>query len=114
MCCKPCASHGPVGPYRVATAETDRCGHGPDIGIMTHVPSIVHTIETFRRTFPISHGLAEETEQRHFQLTEIGDIRRPIVLFEIDIDGIVAAPWRHKVLVPQPLEIGRNAFCPRT
>ena len=34
----------------------------------------------------------------------------PVILLHIDISGVVAAPWRQDILVPQALEIGRYTW----
>ena len=39
-----------------------------------------------------------------------GAFRHPVVLFQVDVGGIVAAPRRGEALVPQPLQVGRDAF----
>ena len=45
---------------------------------------------------------------------DICRFRRPIVHFRIDIEGIIAAPWRPDLIVPNPLQIGWLCSRPRT
>ena len=42
-------------------------------------------------------------------LTEIQHFGRPIVLLGIDVHGIVRAPRGLVILIPQPLEVHRDA-----
>ncbi len=43
-------------------------------------------------------------------LGEIGDLGGPIVLLEVDVGGVVAAPRRKDVLVPKALKGGWDAW----
>ena len=45
---------------------------------------------------------------RGVQVTEPRHLCGPIVLLDIDVDGIVRAPRRQQMLVPEPLQVGRN------
>lgn len=48
----------------------------------------------------------DQAEQRLMAFRKIADLRRPVVHFDVDIGGILAAPGRQNGLVPDALEVG--------
>lgn len=56
----------------------------------------------------------DEAKQRLVHLGKIGVFSQPVILFCINVGGVVAAPGRAQVRVPDALQIGGNARCTRT
>ena len=108
MCAEPCTSHRPVGPLRGFAFLPHRIGHCPDIGIMGAHPATGIPVRP-RRAPSVDGKISEETQQRPMHLAEIQHFSRPIVLLGIDVHGIVRAPRGLVILIPQALEIHRNA-----
>ena len=50
-----------------------------------------------------------ECGQRCKHFGHVGHVAGPVILFQIDVDGIVAAPWGFLLFVPQSLQIGRHS-----
>ena len=55
----------------------------------------------------IDREMFDEVGQRGLALTQIGGQRRPIVHLGVDVDGVIAAPRRSRIVVPYPLQVGR-------
>jgi hypothetical protein len=43
---------------------------------------------------------------------QIGDLRRPVVHLNVDIDVVVAVPWSLYVMVPDALKVGGHTAGP--
>ncbi len=103
----PCTAHVPARPARAVGLQSDGVGHCPYVGIVAETPSAVNPIvvpggacAAFGQVvYPSGHG-------RFVELPEGGDLRRPVVLFNVYVGGVVAAPGREEMLVPQPLQVG--------
>ena len=49
-----------------------------------------------------------QVEERQVALAQVGRFRRPIIHLDIDVGVIIGVPGRAVVVVPQPLQIGRQ------
>ena len=50
----------------------------------------------------------EEFEERQMGLREIRHLRRPVVHLKVDVQVVVAVPWRVHAVVPEALQVGRE------
>ena len=73
---------------------------------MSGTPSLIDAVEVlgivatwYRQTF-------YQSIYRSNQLGKIGNFCRPVIFFQIDVDGIVATPWRAEGWCPESLQIG--------
>ena len=51
-------------------------------------------------------------DQRFIHLSEVGDLRRPVIHLCVDIYRVFTSPVRQKVLVPPPLKVSRFTASP--
>src|SRR5687767_4061350 len=101
-----CASRPKPGPWPIAR----RC-EPPDVADVVGdetTGAVMHA-----RRFPawLTKRL-EIVEQRLMQLCEIGHLGRQIVHLKIDVEVVVAVPRREHAVVPQALQIRRQAAGP--
>ena len=89
---KPCTAHVPVGPFGLLVLFTHGVGHRPDVGVVRRAPSPVDAIVVFGGMLTVFRQCCYESVQWHGHLTEVGHFGEPIVLFKVDVHGIVAAP----------------------
>ena len=114
MSAYPCTAHRPVGPRRVATALAHRIGHCPDVGILSEIPSSLHTVVCLCRTSSCDRQFLYEGGQRQVHIAQSCRQRRPVVLLYVYVAGVVARPRRQKTLVPESLQVGWHAWGTRT
>ena len=107
--CHPAAAHGPVGPFRRIVAHADGVGHRPYVGVVSQTPSAVHTPVISCGVGAVFRHISSELKQRHVEFGQIGCLCTPVVLFEIDVCGVVAAPRRQQFFVPEALQVGGDA-----
>ena len=93
---------------------TYRVAHGPDIGVVAGSPAFLNSEKCFCCYFAGLRKVIHESEQRVVHFGKIGGFGTPVIFFGVDVDGVVAAPRRTHVRIPQSLQIGRNAGCTRT
>ena len=106
----PCATHRPVGPAGRASTQAHGVGHGPDISIVCQAPPLLHAKEGPSRLTSRYAQRRNEVHQRLVHLGEVGHLGSPVVLLEVDVRGVVAAPWRQHPAVPESLQIGRHSL----
>ena len=70
-------------------------------------------IIVFGRVLAVGSESLHKAVEGLCQLCHIGHEGRPVVLFEVDVYGVVASPGRPKVGCPETLQISRNIVCPR-
>ena len=59
---------------------------------MTGAPALVNAIVILGSMFAIVSQSTDEMVERHCHLSKIGNEGRPVVLLQVDIDGVVAPP----------------------
>ena len=97
---EPCATRGPHAPRSV-----HRSGGAPNVGIVVQAP----TAGAIHRTGGLATGLrhlACHADEGLVQFAQMGHLGGPIVHLGIDIGGVLAAPRRRYVFVPNALQIG--------
>ena len=109
---QPGAAHRPVRPAGVAGAEAHGRGHGPDVGIMTGVPAPRGAIQALGDRGPVPAEIPHKAQQDLMHLGETGRLGGPVVLLQVDVDGVIAAPRRIHAFVPQALQVRRDPFRP--
>ena len=107
---EPCTSEWPVRPVRIAFAQTDRTCHGPYVRIVSQRPSLADSVIVLRGSLSGRRQVAYEAQKHLMHLGKSGRLGSPVILFKIDVCGIVRAPWRYHIFVPKALKIGRNPF----
>src|SRR5262245_42200050 len=100
MQAQPCATHGPeAGMYAV-----NRNCIAPDVGVvMNH--KAARAVEVFGNAAPVIERIVDEIEQRLVKLGEVGDLRRPVIHFRVDVDRVLAVPGWLEFLIPNALKI---------
>ena len=73
-------------------------------------PAFVHTVEVPGAAPAALGEVAHKAQQHLVHLRQGGRLGGPIVLFQIDVGGVVTAPRRVHALVPKALQVGRNAY----
>ena len=104
MARKPRTTHIPISPSRIASVKPYRIGHRPDVGIMAETPATIHTIVMTSRGRSAFRKIFYPREQRcGMEFAKSCHLSRPIILLDIYISSIVAAPRRKDIFVPKPL-----------
>ena len=106
---KPGAAHVPIGPGGVSHPQAHRAGHGPDIAVVGLAPGILNTIEVPCGLASVDGQPLQEAQQHLMHLRKGGRLRRPVIFFQVDVGGVIAAPRRVHALVPEALQIGGDA-----
>ena len=78
-----------------------------------HHPTI-GTVVALRRAVSRCYERVHVIKQRRVALGEVADFRHPIVHLEVDVGVEIAVPRRVHVLIPDALQIRRQAPWPRT
>ena len=71
-------------------------------------------LELTRGFSAFDRALTNQLKQWFGTIRQPGAFRGPVVHFGVDIDGIVASPWRKKLVAPNAGEIGRLRLRTRT
>jgi len=85
----------------------DRCSTPPEVSIVVDHPTIAIVVFPCHRSASF-RTLLNQPEEWLVAFREVGDLCGPVVHLSIDVDGILAAPGRFQVLVPDPLEVCRS------
>ena len=110
---QPSSSEVPVGPFRTFSFLAHGVCHGPQVGVMARTPALVDAVIVSCSVTPIYRQRLHHAYQRRGQFGQIGHLRRPIVLFEVDINCVITSPRCPNVRIPKPLQVGRHARCAR-
>ena len=73
---------------------------------MSGAPSLIDAIEVLGIVATSHRQAFYQSIYRSNQLGKIGNFCRPVIFFQIDVDGIVATPWRAEGWCPESLQIG--------
>ena len=111
---KPRSAEIPVGPLGFLALLAHRVGHRPEVAVMTGTPAAADAVVVLGGMATILGQSSDEAIQRFCHLCEIADKGWPVVLLQVDIHGVVAAPRRPQMWRPQALQIGRHALGART
>ena len=103
---KPGSTHRPVAPLRALVSGSHRVAHRPRIGIVSGAPSLIDAVEVLGIVATCYRQAFYQSIYRSNQLGKIGNFCRPVIFFQIDVDGIVATPWRTEGWCPKSLQIG--------
>ena len=103
---KPGSTHRPVAPLRALVSGSHRVAHRPRIGIVSGAPSLIDAVEVLGIVATCYRQAFYQSIYRSNQLGKIGNFCRPVIFFQIDVDGIVATPWRAEGWCPESLQIG--------
>ena len=100
-----------AGPSAALTPDSpestiNRSGCTPDIGIVMRHPASC-TIHFFCCLLPGNRHLFYHLQKWFMQFRKICFFCRPIIHFRIDVDGVLAIPWRTQFIVPDSLQVGR-------
>ena len=106
---EPGSAHRPVGPLGVADAGPDGGRHGPDIAVVAGVPSLRDPVEVPGGGDAVDAEIPDKPEQDFVHLGKGRHLRGPVILLRIDVDGIIAAPWRQDLFIPKSLQVGRDS-----
>ncbi len=109
---QPGAAHRPVRPAGVAGPEAHGRGHGPDVGVVSGVPAPGGAIQALGGRGAVPAEIPHKAQQDLMHLGETGRLGRPVILLQVDVDGVVAAPRRFHAFVPQTLQVRRDPFRP--
>ena len=107
---QPGRAQRPVAPDHAVLAQAaDRVTVAPDIGIVMdhHARRIIIGPGSL---FGFGPAGLQQREQRRQAVAQAEQAGAPVIHFRIDIDGIVAAPGRLEMLIPDALQIHR--LCP--
>ena len=107
---QPGTAQVPVGPGGVSAAFSHGAGHGPDVAVVGLAPALLHPVIVPGGLCAVPGKVVQKAQQGSMHLRQGGAFRRPVVLFQVDVGGIVAAPRRGEALVPQALQVGRDPF----
>ena len=106
---QPGAAHGPVGPLRLLVLLAHGVGHGPDVAVVPCLPASADAVVVLCRVVPVVGQCLHEAVEGQRHLAEVAVEGGPVVLLQVDVDGVVAAPGCIEVRVPQPLQVGGHA-----
>ena len=94
----------PAGTARPqAPGTVNRGGTVPEVGIVVFHPTFVYAPVHLGSLFTLRHHGLDLVDQRPHAFAEVGRFNRPIIHFEVDVRGVLAAPNRVRVLVPDAL-----------
>ena len=101
---KPARAGRPKAPSAINRSRTV-----PKVGIVVFDPTFVNTPVNLGGLFALrDHGLDFVNERPH-TFFEVAGFCRPVVHFEVDVGGVLTAPNRVRVLIPDALQVGRLA-----
>ena len=113
----PGATDGPAAPHRAFVAIAHRIGHAPDVAVVTNEPGRHTLLLGDSSAIVVLRGdgaaLGQAPDPRQHGIVHLGQsshLGGPIVLLDIDVDRIVAAPGRCHKFVPKTLQVGRHAL----
>ena len=104
--CCPGTTHVPICPTGVTFAQAHWVRHGPDVGVVRQTPALVDAIIVLGCDASRLTEILDKVEQRLMHLGEVGHLCCPVILLQIDVRGVVAAPRRQQVFVPESLQVG--------
>ncbi len=87
------------GSWKIARAR-----EAPGVGDVVRDESPRAVVNARRLPARLAQRL-EEVEQRQMRFREVGDLGRPVVHLQVDVEVIVAVPRRAHAVVPQALQI---------
>ncbi len=98
---RPGSPHGPHAP----AGRTKELSLVPDIGgMMGHKsPAVIGYPRCLPAVLP---QLPQKLQIGKMALRQIGDLCRPVIHLQVDIDMIVRIPWWLQMLVPDSLQVG--------
>ena len=105
----------PAGTARPeAPGTVNRGAAVPEVGIVVFHPALVYAPVHLRGLFALRHHRLDLVDERPHAFAEVRRFHRPVVHFEVDVRGVLAAPNRIRVLVPDSLQVGRLPALART
>ena len=107
---EPGSTHRPVAPLWTLVSGSHRIAHRPGICIVSGAPSLIDAIEVLGIVSACHRHAFNQSVYWGHQFWEVGDFCRPVILFQVDVDGIVAAPWRIEGWCPESLQVGWHAL----
>ena len=93
----------PVRPLRTLVLLTHGVGHRPDVAVVARAPAFTYIIIVLGSILTVGSQTLDESIQRLSHLSHIGNESRPVVLFQIDVHGIVSTPGRPQLWCPEAL-----------
>ena len=109
---EPDTAHGPVRPAGVARAFADRRRHGPDVTVVAATPTALHPVEVAGGRHAVLAEMVHELRQDLVHFGKARDFRGPVILLQVDVHRVVAAPRRQDLFVPKSLQVGGHAGRP--
>ena len=89
---KPRSAEVPIGPLRPFALLAHGIGHCPEVAVMTGTPAAADAVVVLGGMATILSQSPDEAIQRFCHLSEVADKGWPVVLLQVDIHGVVAAP----------------------
>lgn len=72
--------------------------------------TVVTAVHFLRDGLPARDGNVNEVKDRLLGLCKIGNASMPVIHLRVDVDGVLALPWRIEVVIPNALKISREGF----
>ena len=110
MGAEPGSAHVPVGPARVSAAKAHGAAHGPEVAVMGQAPAFLYAVIIAGGDLSGLGNVVQETQQGFVHFRQGGGLRGPVILLQVDVHRVIAAPRRVGAFVPQALKVGRNAM----
>ncbi len=107
---QPGTAHVPVSPHGAVVLLAYGVTHSPDVAVMACTPALVDAIEVACRVLSVVSQRSDEVVQRVSHFAEVGHKGGPVVLLQVNVERVVAVPWRPKMGRPKALQVSRHAL----
>ena len=107
---EPRAAEVPVRPLRTLLLLPDGVRHGPDVRVVARAPALVDAVVVARRVLSVGRQCLYEAVEGCGHLRHVRHECGPVVLLEVDVHGVVAAPGRPQVGCPESLQVRWHAL----